>query len=157
MRYNTRWEEDGECCKDPSDIRYPGGPARFLIPGLILSSWPGEWRPCRPSPGDHITFTTKMMCPEIILYPWPDDPRYGVSGWLEDLPRLSQGRESHGCGAYTDTQGHRVREHRIMMAWDIMLPQVILVTGGWDGVSRGLDSTEILENNESGWWFIFSV
>ena len=40
---------------------------------------------------------------------WSDDPRYGVSGWLEDLPRLTQGRESHGCGAYTDQAGHRVR------------------------------------------------
>ena len=30
------------------------------------------------------------------------------------------------------------------------MTQVLLVTGGWDGVSRGLDSTEILDNPDSG-------
>ena len=30
--------------------------------------------------------------------------RYGDQGWLEDLARLKQGRESHGCGAYWGIQ-----------------------------------------------------
>jgi len=64
--------------------------------------------------------------------------RYGVSGWLENMPSLTQGRESHGCGAYSDQAGN----------------MVMLVTGGWDGVSKGLDSTEILHTDEAGWRLI---
>ena len=32
----------------------------------------------------------------------------------------------------------------------------MLVTGGWDGVSRGLDSTEILHSNDAG-FYLFVV
>lgn len=150
MRYNTRWEIDMENVAKTH--------LTFAIQVGLHHSWSLDWH-CHPDrgSGDPADCLQVMMSPcnkdDVSRSSWPDDPRYGVSGWLEDLPRLTQGRESHGCGAYTDTQGHRVREHRMIMAGDIMWAQVILVTGGWDGVSRGLDSTEILENNESGWWF----
>ena len=26
--------------------------------------------------------------------------RYGLQGWIEDLPRLNLGRREHGCGSY---------------------------------------------------------
>ena len=31
--------------------------------------------------------------------------RYSTAGHIEDLPSLNQGRENHGCGAYTDDSG----------------------------------------------------
>ena len=37
------------------------------------------------------------------------------------------------------------------------MTQVLLVTGGWDGVSMGLDSTEILDNPDSGKQIIYLV
>ena len=34
--------------------------------------------------------------------------RYGVLGWVEDLPSLVVGRESHGCGSYFRGDGTQV-------------------------------------------------
>ena len=34
--------------------------------------------------------------------------RYGSEGHIEDLPSLNQGRQNHGCGAYTDDNGEQV-------------------------------------------------
>ena len=34
--------------------------------------------------------------------------RYGEQGYVEQLPSLSVGRHSHGCGAYIDTEGVKV-------------------------------------------------
>ena len=130
---------------------FTDGPAPLLIPWVRASSWLGEWRLWRQSLGITSSSWKKWwLCQHHHCSndSWPIIKRYGVSGWLEDLPSLTQGRESHGCGAYTD-QGNMVREHLIMVCWH-HVTQVLLVTGGWDGVSRGLDSTEILDNPDSG-------
>ena len=34
--------------------------------------------------------------------------RYGTTGYMEDLPSLNQGRNSHGCGAYYGDDGTQV-------------------------------------------------
>lgn len=59
--------------------------------------------------------------------------RYGVLGFIEQLPSLNQGRRFHACGAY-------MREDGI---------QVLLVTGGENyGL---LSSTETLSSTSSAW------
>ena len=35
--------------------------------------------------------------------------RYSTSGFVEDLPRLNEGRHNHGCGAYLREDGAHVR------------------------------------------------
>ena len=33
---------------------------------------------------------------------------YNKKGWVEDLPSLNQGRRSHGCGHYVNTENKLV-------------------------------------------------
>jgi len=61
--------------------------------------------------------------------------RYGTGGHIEDLPSLNQGRDSHGCGAYTDDSGE----------------QVLLVVGGQDQSRTYISSTELLRRSSSAW------
>ena len=35
--------------------------------------------------------------------------RYNKDGWMEDLPDLNTGRDSHSCGTYLDSNNERVR------------------------------------------------
>ena len=34
--------------------------------------------------------------------------KYTTSGWIEDLPELKEGRQSHGCGYYYNDEMERV-------------------------------------------------
>ena len=34
--------------------------------------------------------------------------RYDMMGWVEDLPQLTEGRNSHGCGSYLREDGTQV-------------------------------------------------
>ena len=34
--------------------------------------------------------------------------KYSGQGWIEDLPKLHDGRTSHGCGTYVDSNNNRV-------------------------------------------------
>lgn len=60
--------------------------------------------------------------------------RYDTAGYVEDLPSLNEGRNSHGCGVYSVDSGD----------------QVFLVTAGYDGVNF-LSSTELLTSSTSSW------
>ena len=35
---------------------------------------------------------------------------YNTEGWVEDLPSLKQGRYSHGCGHFVNTDNQMVRQ-----------------------------------------------
>lgn len=61
--------------------------------------------------------------------------RYGVLGFVEDLPRLNVGRYSHGCGTYNRGDGQ----------------MVFLVVGGFDSQSSSLSSTEVLNMDSEAW------
>lgn len=118
MRYNTRWEDDGECYKDSSDFGSPGGPARLLIPRLRLSSWPGEWRPCRLSPGDDIIFTHIIFAAHNS-WAWPDVLILGTesrAGWRICLTWPRAGRVT-GAGPTLTRRDTGWGSHRIMIWW----------------------------------------
>ena len=34
--------------------------------------------------------------------------RYGIDGFMEDLPSLVVGRQEHGCGSYLSEDGNQV-------------------------------------------------
>jgi len=61
--------------------------------------------------------------------------RYGVLGYVENLPRLNVGRRQHGCGTYLRGDGQ----------------MVLLVAGGIDVDSSGLSSTEVLNMDSESW------
>jgi len=60
--------------------------------------------------------------------------RYGVFGWVEDLPSLVVGRMDHGCSSYLKGDG----------------VQVLLVAGGKDNNNR-FSSTEVLTMDSPRW------
>ena len=41
-------------------------------------------------------------------YTWTTVSKYSTSGWVEDLPKLNQGRQYHGCGYYFNEDMERV-------------------------------------------------
>ena len=43
--------------------------------------------------------------------------RYKTSGWMEDLPKLNEGRRDHGCGYFYDDDMQRVRKD-IQLRWN---------------------------------------
>jgi len=61
--------------------------------------------------------------------------RYNLHGFVEYLPRLTEGRSDHGCGSYRRADG----------------TQVMLVAGGLDYRSLNVASTEILVGNSGSW------
>merc|ERR1711892_541680 len=61
--------------------------------------------------------------------------RYDLQGWVEDLPQLIDGRDSHGCGSYLRVDG----------------TQVLLVAGGAGGGHGSLSSTEVLTGDSPAW------
>jgi len=61
--------------------------------------------------------------------------RYGTLGWVEDLPPLVVGRQSHGCGSFFRGDG----------------TQVFLVAGGNDDNYIPFSSTEMLTMDSPGW------
>ena len=50
-----------------------------------------------------VILTLILMMPMLMVM-----VRYGVQGFVEELPSLSMGRHSHGCAAYIDTEGVKV-------------------------------------------------
>jgi len=60
---------------------------------------------------------------------------YNMDGWVKGLPRLGTGRYKHGCGHYIDSNDR----------------MVYLVTGGTDGITGALTSTEILVSGAESW------
>ena len=75
---------------------------------------------------------------------------YSSLGWLEDLPDLLQGRDSHGCGHYVNDDNKMVIFHTIRKYLCLIHYQVYLVTGGWSG-SSNLVPTEVLIDGENTW------
>ena len=75
---------------------------------------------------------------------------YSSLGWLEDLPDLLQGRDSHGCGHYVNDGNKMVIFHTIRKYLCLIHYQVYLVTGGWSG-SSNLVPTEVLIDGENTW------
>ena len=45
-----------------------------------------------------VLYCTVLYC--TVLYCTVLYCRYGVAGWLGDLPPLNRGRQQHGCGSY---------------------------------------------------------
>ena len=39
---------------------------------------------------------------------------YNKKGWVEDLPSLNQGRRSHGCGHYVNTENKLVGKYIVI-------------------------------------------
>ena len=46
--------------------------------------------------------------------------RYGLEGWLEDLPPLNVGRREHGCGSYV-SGGDLVSDEYLLSGDTVML------------------------------------
>lgn len=61
--------------------------------------------------------------------------RYGIDGFMEDLPSLVVGRKEHGCGSYLREDG----------------TQVLLVAGGMDLKYNLFSSTEVLTSESTAW------
>ena len=77
--------------------------------------------------------------------------RYGVSGWVEDLPSLTEERSDHGCGSFIREDGTQVKVVCSMFAFDSRYLQVLLVAGGMDVRHIFLSSTEVLTVDSSAW------
>ena len=81
---------------------------------------------------------------------------YNSEGWVEDLPSLNPGRNSHGCGHFINTDNQVVRQHNNIIAFCVHDDhihhqiQVYLVAGGYTG-SLVVDSTELLTDGASSW------
>ena len=85
--------------------------------------------------------------------------KYSQSGFMEYLPTMNQGRESHACSSFISDSGKTVGfipniikyQHFIII---IIIIQVLLVTGGKftrGGSHTRLDSTEILKIPSESW------
>ena len=64
--------------------------------------------------------------------------RYNTAGFIEDLPDLNQGRDSHGCGAYRRQDGAKVRdslqtkaEHCFVLLFLSKLNWLLCITEIW--------------------------
>ena len=52
-----------------------------------------DWRTAVDCTINYVLYCTVLYC--TVLY-----FRYGLEGWIADLPQLHVGRFSHGCGGY---------------------------------------------------------
>jgi len=103
---------------------------------------PGEFD---SQPGFSLQYSTRRACSisdyttdTVIItggwYAMSTVTRYDISGFLEDLPSLNEGRDNHGCAAFS-------REDSTLA----------LVVSGGSGESGKLSSTEILTTSSSAW------
>ena len=82
--------------------------------------------------------------------------RYSRTGDSETLPHLNVARWDHACGSYLTDEGDTVRLILIISKSQIVVMQVLLVTGGvkYQRVQAHvdyLDSTEVLEDMAGTW------
>lgn len=83
---------------------------------------------CSIQLGDSVIITGRQLTSTVVS-------RYNLKGHVEDLPSLSQGRWSHGCGSYPDGED-----------------MILVVAGGWDyDTDTYLSSTEVHLVGSSLW------
>ena len=81
---------------------------------------------------------------------------YSRQGWERDLGDLNTARYRHACSKYTDEKtGAEVRIIFIPILCHLS-EQVLLVTGGWDGISP-LSSTETSHDLGNTWFNLQSA
>ena len=78
---------------------------------------------------------------------------YSTQGWIEDLPDLLTGRQSHGCGQFVNSDNEMVSiflNTYCLYLIHCHYCQVYLVTGG-KGSRDNIVSTEILVAGSDSW------
>ena len=82
--------------------------------------------------------------------------RYNRQGDVTQLPNLNNGRRTHACGYYLNTDNQKVRWCNIIFVLGVtgdFVLQVLLVTGGYESGDY-LSSTEIHETGSNKWQFV---
>ena len=74
---------------------------------------------------------------------------YSDTGYVRDLPKLNQGRMSHGCSYFENEEGTKVDIDS--NSCGLIIFQTFLVTGGMDSSYNDLSSTELLVETSAAW------
>ena len=77
--------------------------------------------------------------------------RYNITGWVKDLNSLNTGRTRHGCSRYTNKEGVKVGELKVLNINIKNVFQVNIVCGGRDATETFLSSCEVNIDGEDSW------